>query len=202
MAGAVLGLSACNMAGDQQPPRVSAARAQADREAVAHVQTQLAQLGYYRGAIDGVWGTESRAAIAAFQRASGLAPTGQPDQATLNALSSSGATAANQMPPANPPPPAMSAPPPPATAQAPAGSSVPSGAVPSIAQVQQGLQQMGYYRGRIDGRWGPGTRSAMAQFQRSQGLPVTGQGDMASLNALMNASSGGSGAVPPAGTYR
>src|SRR5438309_1458722 len=104
VAGSVLGLTACNMMGDQQQPtRVSSARAQADREAVAHVQTQLAQLGYYRGAVDGVWGTESRAAMAAFQRASGLAPTGQPDQASLNALSSTGATAANQMPPNNPP---------------------------------------------------------------------------------------------------
>src|SRR4051812_27436539 len=181
VAGSALGLTACNMMADQQqqPTRVSSARAQADREAVAHVQTQLAQLGYYRGAIDGVWGTESRSALAAFQRASGLAPTGQPDQASLNALSSSGAVAASQMP-NNPPLAAAPPPPPPATAQAPRGMA--PNAVPSIAQVQQGLQQLGYYRGRVDGRWGPGTRTAMAQFQRSQGLPATGQGDMASLN--------------------
>ena len=43
---------------------------------VAQVQTRLARAGYYRGAIDGVVGTETRRAIRAYQRSNGLRADG------------------------------------------------------------------------------------------------------------------------------
>ena len=41
-------------------------------------------------------------------------------------------------------------------------------------QVQQELSQDGYYQGPIDGIVGPGTRAAIAAYQRDNGLAVTG----------------------------
>lgn len=185
LTGSALGLAACNNMGYDQAAAAPAPRpqTQADRQAIAHVQSELQQLGYQVGSVDGVWGPESRAAMANFQQTKGLPATGQPDQASLNAL----AVAASSVAPA-----ATAAAPPPAPTQ-----------LPSIAQVQTELRQLGYYRGRVDGIWGRQTRSAMAQFQRSQGLRPTGQGDVRTMNALAAAmqASGAAGSAPaPAGS--
>ena len=50
------------------------------------VQSELAQRGYYQGAIDGVIGSDSREAIRGFQAAQGLPVTGIIDSKLLNAL--------------------------------------------------------------------------------------------------------------------
>ena len=41
-------------------------------------------------------------------------------------------------------------------------------------QVQAALTQQGYYQGPVDGVVGPGTRAAIAAYQRDNGLRVTG----------------------------
>ena len=43
-----------------------------------------------------------------------------------------------------------------------------------VTQAQRLLTGLGYYRGPIDGVYGAGTRSAIMQFESSQGLPRTG----------------------------
>jgi peptidoglycan hydrolase-like protein with peptidoglycan-binding domain len=43
-----------------------------------------------------------------------------------------------------------------------------------ITTAQLLLTALGYYRGPIDGIYGGGTRSAVMQFEISQGLPRTG----------------------------
>ena len=43
-----------------------------------------------------------------------------------------------------------------------------------VMQAQRLLTGLGYYRGPIDGVYGAGTRSAIMQFESSQGLPRTG----------------------------
>ncbi|MGI9087305.1 MAG: peptidoglycan-binding protein [Chthoniobacterales bacterium] len=53
-----------------------------------------------------------------------------------------------------------------------------------IANVQAELQQEGYYRGDLDGLFGPMTRRALINFQANNGLPVNGQIDEATLDAL------------------
>ena len=53
---------------------------------VADVQHLLAARGYYNGAVDGIAGRRTRAAIRRFQRDAGLPVTGVPDQGLLRAL--------------------------------------------------------------------------------------------------------------------
>lgn len=49
----------------------------------------------------------------------------------------------------------------------------PTGA-PDIAAIQEGLADLGYYSGPIDGIAGPVTRAAIGKFQSDNGLPATG----------------------------
>jgi localization factor PodJL len=50
------------------------------------VQRSLKERGYYQGAVDGIMGARTRAAIAAFQRDANMEPTGRLDAATLTQL--------------------------------------------------------------------------------------------------------------------
>lgn len=52
------------------------------------------------------------------------------------------------------------------------------------AAVQSALASEGYYRGRIDGLVGEGTRSAIRTYQRRNRLPATGRIDDSLLNSL------------------
>ncbi len=52
----------------------------------AQVQQQLAQSGYYHGAIDGVVGDETRRAIRSYERANGLRVDGQIDDRLLSTM--------------------------------------------------------------------------------------------------------------------
>ena len=58
----------------------------ADLETLQHVQRTLKERGYYQGAVDGIMGARTRAAIAAFQRDANMEPTGRLDAATLTQL--------------------------------------------------------------------------------------------------------------------
>ena len=60
--------------------------APADSTTVQAVQTQLAQLGYYTGSIDGVFGPTTRDAVANFQIANQLNVTGSLSPDTLQSL--------------------------------------------------------------------------------------------------------------------
>jgi putative peptidoglycan binding protein len=53
-----------------------------------------------------------------------------------------------------------------------------------IADVQAELQQMGYYRGEVDGLLGPLTREALAAYQADQGLTPTAMIDEPTLDSL------------------
>src|SRR5882724_159810 len=53
-----------------------------------------------------------------------------------------------------------------------------------IADVQGVLQQMGYYKGEVDGLLGPMTREALAGYQADQGLTQTEAIDEPTLDAL------------------
>ena len=50
--------------------------------------------------------------------------------------------------------------------------------------VQRALRSRGYYRGRIDGEIGSGSRSAIRNYQRDHGLGVSGRIDTALLRSL------------------
>ncbi|MFZ0917331.1 MAG: peptidoglycan-binding domain-containing protein [Candidatus Udaeobacter sp.] len=53
-----------------------------------------------------------------------------------------------------------------------------------IADTQAALQQMGYYKGEVDGLLGPMTRDALAAYQGDQGLTQTAAIDEPTLDAL------------------
>ena len=53
-----------------------------------------------------------------------------------------------------------------------------------IANVQTALQQQGYYQGEVDGLLGPQTRSAVADYQRANGLAETAAIDQPTLESL------------------
>ena len=55
-------------------------------QVIANVQSALQQQGYYQGEVDGLLGPQTRAAIADYQRATGLAETAAIDQPTLESL--------------------------------------------------------------------------------------------------------------------
>src|SRR6266496_1364923 len=55
-------------------------------QVIANVQSALQQQGYYQGEVDGLLGPQTRAAIADYQRANGLADTAAIDRPTLSSL--------------------------------------------------------------------------------------------------------------------
>jgi len=67
-----------------------AAPAQSGDAVVSSVQSQLAKLGYYRGAVDGVAGDETQAAIGRYQEDNDLSVTGTVTAATLQSLGLTG----------------------------------------------------------------------------------------------------------------
>jgi N-acetylmuramoyl-L-alanine amidase len=50
------------------------------------LQARLGALGFYHGAVDGVWGQSTENAVESFQQGRGLQPNGQLNPATVSAL--------------------------------------------------------------------------------------------------------------------
>jgi len=124
------------------------------------VQQDLADAGYYGGAIDGVYGPETVAAVEALQQANGLPVTGTIDRATAEALQAELATLAG------------------ASAQ---------DSVATTAAVQQTLKLVGFWDGPVDGVWTPELTEAVIAFQTELGVEPTGTVDAATVNAFTQA---------------
>ena len=60
------------------------------------------------------------------------------------------------------------------------------GAAPGeiISRVQAILQERGYYRGAVDGAYGPRTRQALLDYQADHGLSMTGEIDEQTLRSM------------------
>ncbi len=56
-----------------------------------------------------------------------------------------------------------------------------------MASVQRRLSELGYWLGGIDGDWGPASTHAAIAFQKTSGLPVTGDLDEGLIDALASA---------------
>jgi peptidoglycan hydrolase-like protein with peptidoglycan-binding domain len=85
---AALGLDPAALLGPQQaalPPPVPLAET-LRQSSVRTIQERLRNLGFYRGAVDGVWGQTTQRAIEQFQQNRGLQPNGQLTPATVTAM--------------------------------------------------------------------------------------------------------------------
>lgn len=85
---AMLGIDPTVLLGNQQAGLANSAPP-ADTlrpSSVRAVQSRLKSLGFYSGAIDGVWGQSTQSAIERFQQGRGLQPNGQLNPATVGAM--------------------------------------------------------------------------------------------------------------------
>ena len=156
---------------------------------VRTLQQGLAAKGLYTGAIDGIPGSQTRAAIIAFQEANGLQPTGV---ATVHLLDQLTTASLNVPAPAARPaePPAEAVAPLPAQPVEPVTSASldtpqeePEVSGESLARrnrlmaVQRALNQMGYGPMPEDGEADEATTDAIRRFELDNGLAVTGTPD-------------------------
>jgi peptidoglycan hydrolase-like protein with peptidoglycan-binding domain len=178
-------------------------------ETIQSVQQSLKDQGFYYGNVTGDKSAETTAAIRRYQIRNGLKVTGEVDPETLHSLnvssnsassppdSKSAVTQSNSVR---------------SDRNSPIGQNsssqsftdpdrklelnqvfpgTPNQLLPRrvskrvvFAEVQRQLISRGYYRGRIDGRYGRQTAFALAAFQAGAGLPPTGHLDMSTLSAL------------------
>jgi peptidoglycan hydrolase-like protein with peptidoglycan-binding domain len=136
--------------------------------AVQTVQERLRSAGAYNGAVDGVWGPDSVAALQRFQASHQLQVTGQLNQATAATLGLDPTVLLGTQQAALPPPL------PPSENLRPA----------SVRAIQAQLRTLGFYTGGTDGVWGQSTQSAIERFQQSRGLQPNGQLAPATLAAM------------------
>jgi peptidoglycan hydrolase-like protein with peptidoglycan-binding domain len=107
-------------------------------------QQSLQGLGYYRGDVDGLMGPGTMSAIREFRAANSLG-TGTTLDANCRQLIQSGKAVSK-------------------------GSTTSAGKAGSTLNNQQALADLGYYKGPVDGKSGPMTRSAIQQFKAKNGL--------------------------------
>jgi peptidoglycan hydrolase-like protein with peptidoglycan-binding domain len=126
----------------------------------------LQALGFYNGAVDGVWGPETRQAVEDFQRQRGLASSGELNDTTRTALRDAGAK--------------------PRRAASSGGSSqvVQLSDPTTVRTVQNRLRQLGFYDGAADGVWGATTQQALEKFQRARGIERVGEPTEATMSAM------------------
>lgn len=73
----------------------------------------------------------------------------------------------------------------------------PAVADPKVGEVQQVLQRLGFYEGKVDGLPGPATSRAVQQYRRTVGLPPEGGIDAVLLEQLGSApTTSGIGPIP------
>ena len=135
-------------------------------ELVKQLQTRLQTLGYYDGEITGTFNRATQSALKAFQKkmninVDGIATTDV--QTILHSASARSATALITPTPV-----------PTATLQPPSGTVRRGDAGDDVTLVQTRLYTLGYYDGKIDGKYGSGTYQAVQTFQECNFLKADG----------------------------
>jgi len=149
-------------------------------ETVRELQAILYLLGYYQGEVSGIFSPATAQAVRSFQVANRLQAdgiVGSGTWGTILPLSLDTATSTETTTTAN--------------------TSTPTTATPdqprlqlgdddlAVFLLQQRLSLRGYYRGAIDGHFGPVTQAAVISVQRDAGLPATGVVDGATWTILL-----------------
>lgn len=123
------------------------------------VQRELKALGYETGAVDGVVGSMTRAAIMGYEFDHGMALTGTPTQALLKTILLG---TESRRPPGSK-----------RERDASAGQSAEAESV--ITSVQRSLTELGYRPGTVNGRLTVETARAIREFEVDQALPESGR---------------------------
>ncbi len=122
--------------------------------AVVALQTALKKQGFYNGTIDGKYGDSTWAAVWWFQKSKGITYDGVAGPQTLALLNVSGTSKTSTLP---------------------GGKTLKIGSSgDAVWRVQYSLQQAGYYKGAVDGKYGDATWAAVWWFQKDKGLPPDG----------------------------
>jgi len=138
--------------------------------AVVELQNKLNALGYNAGKADGIFGSKTRSAVMAFQRANGLTVDGIVGPATWAKLNSSSTTEKSTGSKAPAPKTETSS-----RGNSPITQTLRLGSRGSQVKIlQERLNSLGYNAGKADGIFGSKTRSAVMAFQRANGLAVDG----------------------------
>lgn len=160
-------LAALESDGGQSTATISTTTSTAKSVEVSNLQELLSKRGFYNGAVDGIMGSQTRAAIVAAQKNYGLVTDGVAGAKTLAALESgaSPVSIASKNPET-----------PTSTATATRDK--------DIVSLQQLLAKRGFYNGAIDGVKGAQTNAAIAAAQKSYGLTTDGIAGAQTIAAL------------------
>jgi len=130
------------------------------RDYTVALQKSLAEAGYYKGDVDGVYGPATVDAVESLQKKHGLPVTGTVDKATEEALRADLAAK---------------------------GGAAAQEAVASTAAVQQTLKLAGFWDVPVDGEWSAALTEAVKAFQTELGVKPTGEVNAATIAALEKA---------------
>ncbi|WP_055073988.1 peptidoglycan-binding protein [Pseudanabaena sp. 'Roaring Creek'] len=137
---------------------------------VAALQELLAKRGFYNGAIDGVKGAQTNAAIAAAQKAYGLTTDGIAGAQTIAALQKDARPTAPKVNPS--------------TSNNQAAKTTPDINDGGVANLQNLLTDRGFYNGPITGFLGSRTKEAIIAAQKAYGLTPDGIAGARTIAAL------------------
>lgn len=140
------------------------------------IQSRLTQLGHDTGGIDGQFGSGTRRAISAWQRASGAPATGFLSQAEATTLLSGGSL--------------PGAPPAETTDAAARAENMLDLTREDRIAVQQALVAAGYDTRGVDGTFGSGSRRAIRDWQAARGMAATGYLTAEQLRTLRSVGAG------------
>ncbi len=157
-------------------------------EDVRTVQRRLQELGYYAGALDGNYGSGTVAAVTLFQQRHGLVADGKAGPSTYAVLFSQSAVANgtvwNPSTPSTPVQPTT----PTTTYTVPTRTLRSSDEGEDVRTVQRRLQELVYYTGTLDGKYGSGTVAAVTLFQQRNGLTADGKAGPSTYSVLFSQS--------------
>ena len=149
--------------------------------AVSALQENLSALGYYNGDVTGHYGTLTKAAVLAFQKAKGLTADGIAGTRTLSAIDYAMGIAGGSSS---------------GTADS-SGSSFGLGDTnATILWMQELLKELGYYAAECTGHFGSKTQAAVKLFQADHGLTADGVAGSKTLAALQEAAKGNGSGTP------